>query len=264
MVKSTFIGLVVMGSFATCARAVAQEVVPEVEPTPEAAAPAPVATSAPASNGVATAQGAIELGLRVGYGYPVGNEGAIAGASNTSLHDEFSGMIPLWIDAGFRANPNVYVGVFFQYGFAFVNKGQNPQCGPGGLSCSGKDLRLGLNAHYHFSPGESFDPWVGVGAGYEWLSFEASANGASVSATAGGFEFGNLQLGGDFAVAPNFGIGPFFTDHPGGVQTRLWHLERRPGHQVDPQLADGRSSRRLRHRPLRPARRPISSAGSRS
>ena len=153
MVKSTFIGLVVMGSFATSATAVAQEPVPEVEPvpeaapeveptpeaapevepTPEAAAPAPVATSAPASNGVATARGAIELGLRVGYGYPVGNEGAIAGASNTSLHDESSGMIPLWIDAGFRANPNVYIGVFFQYGFAFVNKGQNPPVRPGRL-----------------------------------------------------------------------------------------------------------------------------------
>ena len=61
------------------------------------------------------------------------------------------------------------------------------------------------------APAESFDPWVGAGAGYEWLSFESSANGGSLSATAGGFEFGNLQLGGDFAVAPNFGIGPFFT-----------------------------------------------------
>jgi outer membrane protein W len=140
----------------------------------------------------------------------VGSEGAVAGASNNSLHDDISGMIPVWIDAGWRANPNVYVGLFFQYGFAFVNNDQNPDCAQSGVSCSAKDLRLGVNVHYHFSPGQSFDPWVGVGAGYEWLTLDASVGSTSLSQTAGGFEFGNLQLGGDFAVAPNFGIGPFF------------------------------------------------------
>ena len=133
------------------------------------------------------------------------------------------------------------------------------------MSCSAKDLRLGLNVHYHFSPGESFDPWVGLGAGYEWLVLDESAGGVSVSETASGFEFGNLQLGGDFAVAPNFGIGPFFTftlaqySHLGGaIDTDL-------AHEGDPRLGDGRRSRRLRHRPLRPGRASAtSSAGSRS
>jgi len=212
MIKATLIGSLVLGFWATGATAIAQESVPEAEPAPSgaAAAPAPAPSSGP--NGAAIGpRGAIELGLRLGFGYPVGNEGAVAGANNASLHDDISGMIPVWIDAGFRANPNVYVGVFFQYGFAFVNNNQNPDCAQSGVSCSAKDLRLGVNAHYHFSPGESFDPWVGVGVGYEWLALDISAGNISASATAGGFEFGNLQLGGDFAVAPNFGIGPFFT-----------------------------------------------------
>jgi outer membrane protein W len=119
-------------------------------------------------------------------------------------------MIPIWIDAGFRANPNIYVGLFFQYGFAFVNTDANADCTQG-ISCSATDVRLGLNLHYHFNPGTSFDPWLGVGAGYEWLSLNASEDGVSASETASGFEFANFQLGGDFAVAPNFGIGPFFT-----------------------------------------------------
>jgi opacity protein-like surface antigen len=211
MMKSTFIGSLVVGLFAMCGTAVAQEPVPEVEPAPGAAAPAPAMAAAPAPSGAAGgSRGAIELGLRIGFGYPVGNEGAVAGSSNTSLHNDISGMIPVWIDAGFRANPNVYVGAFFQYGFAFVNNDQNPDCAQSGVSCSAKDLRLGVNVHYHFSPGQSFDPWVGVGAGYEWLTLDASVGSTSLSQTAGGFEFGNLQLGGDFAVAPNFGIGPFF------------------------------------------------------
>jgi hypothetical protein len=48
-----------------------------------------------------------------------------------------------------------------------------------------------------------------VGAGYEWLFLSASSGGVDISGTATGFEFGNLQLGGDIPVAPNFAIGPF-------------------------------------------------------
>lgn len=91
-----------------------------------------------------------------------------------------------------------------------MNSDQNPDCAQTGVSCSAADVRLGLNVHYHFSPGESFDPWVGVGAGYEWLVLDESAGAISVSETARGFEFANFQLGGDFSVAPSFGIGPFF------------------------------------------------------
>jgi hypothetical protein len=38
---------------------------------------------------------------------------------------------------------------------------------------------------------------------------DVSAGGADASATATGFEFGNVQLGGDIPIAPNFAIGPF-------------------------------------------------------
>ncbi len=120
-------------------------------------------------------------------------------------------MIPLWIDAGFRANPNFYVGIFFQYALAFVNSDQNQECAQAGVSCSAKDLRLGLDVHLHLSPGESFDPWLGVGTGYEWLLLDVSSGAVSLSETARGFEFANFQLGGDFSVAPSFSIGPFFT-----------------------------------------------------
>ena len=212
MCKSTFIGGLVLGLFATCATALAQEPVPEVAPDPAAPVPTPAPVPAPAAmpTGAIGPRGAIELGLRVGFGYPVGNEGAVPGANNTSLHDDITGMIPLWIDAGFRANPNFYVGVFFQYAFAFVNSDQNPDCAQASVSCSAKDLRLGLDVHLHLSPGESFDPWVGVGAGYEWLVLDESSGAISVSETATGFEFVNFQLGGDFSVAPSFAIGPFF------------------------------------------------------
>jgi hypothetical protein len=158
----------------------------------------------------AQSRGAIEIGLRLGVGFPLGHEGATAGTTDDKLSSDLKAIIPIAIDAGYRINPNVYVGALFQYGFGIVATDNNPTCSSGsGISCSGSDVRLGVDLHFHFAPGQSFDPWLGVGAGYEWLSLDASANGVDAGATATGFEFGNVQLGGDIAVAPNFAIGPF-------------------------------------------------------
>jgi outer membrane protein W len=165
---------------------------------------APAAATAPS-------RGAIEIGLRLGVGFPLGHEGETAGeTSDDKLSSDLKAIIPIAIDAGYRINPNVYVGVLFQYGFGIVATDNNPTCASGsGVSCSGSDLRLGVDLHFHFAPGQSFDPWLGVGAGYEWLSLDATAGGVDAGATATGFEFGNVQLGGDIPVAPNFAIGPF-------------------------------------------------------
>jgi hypothetical protein len=147
----------------------------------------------------------IEFGVRVGYGIPLGTAG-----DNASFSDVIKGMVPFWADIGYRFDPNWYVGGFFQFGLGFLPS--NTQlCGTGGVSCSLNDLRFGLNAHYHFLPAETLDPWVGVGAGYEILNLSASATGVSASASTRGFEFGNVQLGLDFKISPAFAVGPFAT-----------------------------------------------------
>lgn len=149
----------------------------------------------------------IELGVRAGYGVPLGKAG-----DNTNLSDQVKGMVPLWVDLGYRFDPNWYFGGFFQYGFGFVPSiasAPGAPCSIAGVSCSVNDLRFGLNVHYHFRPAETFDPWLGVGAGYEILNLSGSATGVSVSASTRGFEFGNVQLGLDFKISPAFGVGPF-------------------------------------------------------
>jgi outer membrane protein W len=156
----------------------------------------------------APGRGAIEIGLRLGVGFPLGHEGETAtDTTNDKLSSDLKAIIPIAIDAGYRINPNVYVGLLFQYGFGIANTDSAP-CNAG-VSCSGSDLRLGIDLHFHFAPGQSFDPWLGVGAGYEWLFLDESEGGVDASGTATGFEFGNVQLGGDIPVAPNFAIGPF-------------------------------------------------------
>ncbi len=62
-----------------------------MEPDPAAALPAPTPVPtptpapAPVPNGAVGPRGAIELGLRIGFGYPVGDEGAVAGSSTPAF-----------------------------------------------------------------------------------------------------------------------------------------------------------------------------------
>jgi opacity protein-like surface antigen len=113
-------------------------------------------------------RGAIEVGLRAGFGIFFGHEGKTASdATDTKLSDDLKGIIPIQVDAGYRINPKIYVGLSFQYGFGLINtdNSNNAECNSSGLSCSASDVNVGVNAHYHFLPGQAFDPWVGLGAG---------------------------------------------------------------------------------------------------
>jgi len=157
-----------------------------------------------ASSALAAEGSGLSLGLRAGYGLPMGDA-----AKDAKLSDGFSGQIPIWLDVGYKLNPNIYIGGYFSYGIAMLNK-DKMGC-EGDVSCSGSIMRFGANAHYHIMPEASFDPWVGAGIGYEIAGMKAEAGGAEASTTWKGLEFVNLQAGGDYKVSPNFGIGPWLS-----------------------------------------------------
>jgi len=145
-----------------------------------------------------------ELGLRAGYGVPFGST-----AEGYDLKGNLSGLIPVWLDVGYRLNPHIFLGGFFQFGFGLSPEG----CG-GSISCSQSNMRFGLQAHYHFLPAKIYDPWIGIGAGYEILNQTVSGNffgPFSGSGSASGFEFGNVQAGLDLKIAKGFTLGPFAT-----------------------------------------------------
>jgi hypothetical protein len=160
------------------------------------------------------------LGLRLGYSIPMGKVGkASADDTSSNLSDTAKYRIPIWIDAGYRISPAIYVGAFFQYGLIGVNKDKSSECNSGGYSCSSHDVQVGVNLHYHILPDAPFDPWIGLGMGYEWLTVSESgtlvAGGVSYafdgSSTGKGLQFINLQAGGDYHVSPAFGLGPFIS-----------------------------------------------------
>ncbi len=141
----------------------------------------------------APAQG-VTLGVRAAWAIPAGN--ATAG---TSLGSEFSGAVPLSLDLLYRFDRYFSAGFYFTYAPGFAK-----DC-PSGATCSPSFTRFGLEALYTLDRSGSLRPWFGIGVGYEWLRLDTPVGSGTLS----GFEWANLQLGGDFAVTPRFFVGPY-------------------------------------------------------
>jgi hypothetical protein len=139
----------------------------------------------------------VELGVGVAGGIPYGKVDGTADYSEWT-----SGQIALDLDAGLRFSPATYLGTYLQFGTGFSGS-QFSSCG----SCSNGNLRVGLTFRLHFSPEESFDPYVGAGLGYETFSLSAGNGQASVDVK--GMELVHLQMGGDYRVSRSIVVGPY-------------------------------------------------------
>jgi hypothetical protein len=117
----------------------------------------------------------------------------------TGLRDQVLGQIPVWLEAGWRFNKNLYVGLYGQRGFGFSNNCQI------GTDCSTGGWRFGVEGIYTLLPDGAFQPWGGLGVGYELLGTTRAGEDLSYR----GFELLNLQIGLDWALNKQFSIGPF-------------------------------------------------------
>ncbi len=160
---------------------------------------------APKPNGV-------DIGLRAGYGIPLGTL-----AGNTDFSALMTGLVPFTLEVGGRFNSDYTAGIFFQYGVGLVKNGETSGCGtgagPNSASCSAADYRFGLELLYRLTDPESFSriftPWFGFGLGYEVLTINFSSVAYAGSPSLRGLEFGSIQAGGDLHVTPSFALGPY-------------------------------------------------------
>ena len=157
-----------------------------------------------------------EAGLRTGYGLPLGKA---TDSATRDMNQANSGILPVWVEAGYRLTANALFGVYFQYGFGFIGEELRESCDARQVDCSTSSTRVGGQFHYHVTPEGAADLWLGFGIGYEWWSLAVEdrwsltvegPTGKFESVTSG-FEFGNFQLGVDFHPAPHFYVGPFFS-----------------------------------------------------
>ncbi len=146
-----------------------------------------------------------QLGLRLGYAPAMGDA-----AKDAPLKDGIKSQIPIQIDAMYKITPEWAAGLYFSYGFGQVGSAEQDSCDAFGVDCSMTVMRFGAQGTYTFTKvSPSFVPWAGLGIGYEALTEKVALGGASVSQDITGWEFLNLQVGGDYKVSPAFAFGPY-------------------------------------------------------
>ena len=173
------------------------------------AAVAAATALAPAVPARAGEESGLSLGARVGYGIPLGD--AMAGVS---LGDVVSGQVSVQLDADWRFDRSWRLGLYAQYGFATLAAAS---C-PAGATCSGQNVRFGVQTAYAFAAGDS-RPWVGAGLGVEWQAASVSQAGVDNELRLFGLEILNLQAGWDFRPAAGFSLGPFASFSVGQYRT---------------------------------------------
>lgn len=177
---------------------------PPLEETPEHIAP-----------GFPRSSRGFEVALRGSSGVPFGSS-----SEQTGIRDLIAGLLAAQADFGYRFDPHWFVGVFGAAGIGL--KGE--QCRdeddvppdeegapPVGTKCDApNDFRIGVLAILHLSPMTSdVSPWVGLGAGYEWLNIAETLGRRTFVQTFSGLELLNLQAGVDFTVGSRLRVGPF-------------------------------------------------------
>jgi hypothetical protein len=196
----------------------------------EPAAPPPPATAMPVAaetdgtTAPTTAEAAsafspgFEGGLRLGIGVPVGKAGKGSDGVERDLSDLAEWRTPIWVDVAYRVSEVASYGGYVQFGF-----------GKTGDSCEGScdwsDIHLGAQGQWRLNPQGSVDPWLGLGLGYEWLSYETlglidvgtdAVTGEQTlianrtTELIGGPEL-TLQAGLEFRVEDSLVLGPFVT-----------------------------------------------------
>lgn len=150
----------------------------------------------------------VVLGARLGYAVGMGDVGGDSGGT-MKMSDWTKSHVPLQLEVLFKTIPQLAIGPYLSYGWAQAGGDLKSECDGAGVDCSASTLRLGVEAIFTVPLPGQFAPWVGAGVGYEWSKVHLSVPGASGDVKFSGFEFLNLQAGGDFKIAPRFRAGPF-------------------------------------------------------
>jgi hypothetical protein len=159
----------------------------------------------------------VQFGMRAAYMHPVGDVDA-----ETAFSDVITGFVPIGFEVGYSFGGYVYLGAYGEYGFAFT------KCDAVGPDCSAHSFSAGADLRLRILPRSSVNPWIGVGAGYEWLVISASNQDRSATSVVRGPRLAALSLGVDFLASQAVAVGPYasaslgrYTEahFPGGAAT---------------------------------------------
>jgi hypothetical protein len=164
----------------------------------------------------ATAQ--VALDFKVGYALPIGNIEVASPVNETlAMSDWWSGAVPIEVAGRYRFTPNISAGVYFQWNPAFASA---TACGSA-ASCSGHDMRVGIELVYDIVPDGAMNPWFSLGTGWQWTQFSATGGGLT-QLNVNGWEYLVVQTGLDFVLSKAFGIGPYVGLFGGNYSNISW------------------------------------------
>lgn len=154
----------------------------------------------------ALASAQVSVGLRLGYGLPSGDL-----QKDSKLTDQLKSQVPIQLDLLYRFTEQAAAGLYASYGFDQVAQPLKDRStllvGPG-ASYHATTTRVGVQGTYSFPVGVVV-PWVGVGSGIEIGNFDVKNGPAKITGTTRGWEWINVQVGGDYMAAKSFGAGLF-------------------------------------------------------
>jgi hypothetical protein len=167
---------------------------------------APVTADTPAGSKLRPTARGLQGALRSGLIIPWGDA---TDAPGDALGDRASWQVPLFLDAGFKINKPIWIGVYAGLGFGVAASDENADtaCSSDDASCSVLSLQLGLQAQYQFGASETYNPWVSYGAGYEFVQQSISLGDYQESTSASGITYARLGAGLDYRG--DVGLGPY-------------------------------------------------------
>ncbi len=142
-------------------------------------------------------------GFQLGWSLPGGSFEKTA-AGEAKVGTSVAGVLGLGIDVGYRFTENLYVVMQMGAGYVFPNS-----CN-GGASCSGWQFQGGPMGVWRFLPFQDVSPWVGLGAGYEYIVQSVSLGASDFSSAYHGFQFLRLAGGAHFRTSRTY-AGPFIS-----------------------------------------------------
>lgn len=141
-----------------------------------------------------------ELGLRLGL-----TTGNGEFESSEPLNDNVIGMLPLWVDAGYRFHDRWFVGMYWQYGLGLSSVTSKSEC----AACVHSSIKYGLQIHYTFLTTQTTRLWTGLGVGRQ--SFESVNEDTKRGVAFSGWEPISLHFGSSWRPTQGVELGPFFS-----------------------------------------------------
>lgn len=190
----------------------------------------------------------LQMAFSTGLRFPMGDA---THASGDSLAARYSYQLPMVLDIGSKVTKDVFLGGYL--GFAYGAEGNadavEDYCEDddgnltNDISCSTYAYKAGLEAQYHFAPADTYNPWIGYGAGVELFSqsLHDSTRHFEERTLSTALTPAKLDLGVDYRSKSGMGIGLYSeasagrlvhsrtelngsTSYVGRIEDPAWHF----------------------------------------